>query len=252
VDLQKSLYFRDRFRAARAAALKDAEGFQSVLFCLESMGIHLSGRLEGLDSYRAQITQVAARSPLASYVPTVFASWHSSFESMYESLRMARNDAVHQGAYARILTRHAVELCLILEDALMEKATKVHHFMVRDPVCAALWQPVSFVRQQMLVNSFSYIPMYWEPKRSWRFVAECGVAHFLRSASSERERKRRLATAVSNAISNLNLQLIEAETVQYDADIQSVLEKIQERPLLVVNGNGPENLVGILAASDIL
>jgi hypothetical protein len=44
--------------------------------------------------------------------------------ALYEELRQARSDAMHQGAHARILTDHAVELTIILEDALMPEASK--------------------------------------------------------------------------------------------------------------------------------
>ena len=73
-------------------------------------------------------------------------------------LKDGRNDALHQGACARHLANHAVQLALVLEDALMPSEPKVSDFMVRDAICAAHWQPISFVRQQMLANSFSYLP----------------------------------------------------------------------------------------------
>lgn len=252
MDLAQSLYFRDQLRAARSRALEDAEGFQSVLFCLEGMGIHLSDRVENLDKYKKLLAHIALRSPLANDVPAMVAAWHSSFESLYEALRLARNDAVHQGAYARTLTSHAVELALILEDALMTDATKVSHFMVRDPLCAKPWQPVSFVRQQMLVHSFSYLPLYWERDRRWKLVAEHAVARFLRSATSREERKRRLAASLEKVADTPDLPLLEATTVSPDTELKALIGTLGERPLLVITGDGPEGLVGLLAASDVL
>ena len=38
----------------------------------------------------------------------------------------------------------------------MSELHQVSDFMVRNPVCASMWQPLSFIRQSMLVNSFSY------------------------------------------------------------------------------------------------
>ena len=59
-------------------------------------------------------------------------TYHTSFCDLFDELKDARNDAVHQGAHARILTDHAVELAIILEDALMSKFSRVSQFMVRD------------------------------------------------------------------------------------------------------------------------
>jgi len=41
------------------------------------------------------------------------------FTALYESVRKARNAAVHEGALARHLAVHALEMALVLEDALM-------------------------------------------------------------------------------------------------------------------------------------
>ena len=41
MDPQVALYFRNEFREARAAALKDAEGYQQILFVLERLGAYL-------------------------------------------------------------------------------------------------------------------------------------------------------------------------------------------------------------------
>ncbi len=252
MEFTEALYFRNQFRAARAKAYEDAEGFQGVLFCLEGMGIHLSERVENLDKYKMRLAQIAEGSPLARDVPNEHGSWHASFDSLYEALRLARNDAVHQGAYARTLTSHAMELALIFEDALMSEATQVSHFMVRDPICAKAWQPVSFVRQQMLIHSFTYLPIYWDRSKSWRLVSEHVVARFLRGAGSGEDRKRRLASSLKDVADTHNFPLLDALTAVPNARIESILNSISERPILVVNGEGPDSLVGILAASDIL
>ena len=41
MDRKVALHFRDEFREARAAALKDAEGYQQILFVLERLGAYL-------------------------------------------------------------------------------------------------------------------------------------------------------------------------------------------------------------------
>ena len=41
MDKKVALHFRDEFRKARDSALKDAEGYQQILFVLERMGSYL-------------------------------------------------------------------------------------------------------------------------------------------------------------------------------------------------------------------
>ncbi|MCX5734291.1 MAG: hypothetical protein NTW68_08200 [candidate division NC10 bacterium] len=252
MDLEQKLYFRDQLRTARAKALEDAEGFQDVLFCLEGIGVHLLGKVESLFEYKGKLAHIAANSPLATDVPAIASTWHSSFDTLYDDLRHARNDAAHQGAYARTLTSHAVALALILEDALMSEARKVSHFMVRDPVCAKRWQPVSFIRQQMLIHSFSYLPLFDESETLWMLVPEHSVARYLRSAKGSTDRNRRLATPLGKAICSREIPLLKASTVSPDTELDVAIRSLDEHPILIVNGEGPDSLVGILAASDVL
>ncbi len=151
-------FYRDQLRSARAVALADAEGFQAVFHSLELIGQQQIGEVLGLGGYADALSGLADASPLSADVPRDWAACHTTFRALFDELRRARNDAVHQGAYARILTDHAVELTLILEDALMSDmsdAPKISQFMVRDVVEAKMWHPVSYVRQQMLKYAFS-------------------------------------------------------------------------------------------------
>ena len=87
---------------------------------------------------------------------------------------------MHQGAFARHLTVHAIELAIVLEDALTQlKNPMVSNFMVRNPVCAEMWQPVGLIRQQMLVNSYSYLPVLRE--NHWYLISDADIAMYLLS-----------------------------------------------------------------------
>ena len=152
-------FFRDQFRQARATALQDAEGFQEIIFVLERFGAYLIGKIKDLGKYGEAIEREAMSSPLADAIPVQYNTWHSKFSTIYELVRDARNDALHQGAFARHLTNSVIQLALILEDALMSNASTVGEFMVREPICASFWLPLSFIRQQMLKNSYSYLPL---------------------------------------------------------------------------------------------
>ena len=73
------------------------------------------------------------------------------FATLYDLVAAARNDAVHQGAYGRHLTKNAIRLAIVLEEALKSYMDLVvMDFMVPNPTYAEYWQLVSLVRQQCL------------------------------------------------------------------------------------------------------
>src|SRR5580704_15477887 len=135
-------FFRDQLRSARAVALADAEGFHSILLAVEMLGQQLDRKATGIGGYKTVLSVLASKSPLAVDLPGDWPSCHTGFEVLHDELKQARNDAVHQGAYARTITDHAVELSMVLEDALMIDASAVSQFMVRNVVEAKLWHPV--------------------------------------------------------------------------------------------------------------
>ena len=256
VSIDMRAYFLNQLRDARTQALRDAEGFRDILFALEGLGLVLSGGEAngnpGLGTYRPVLTELAREGAL--FVDTdQLEAFHPTFEALYTAVKDARNDAMHQGAYARHLTHHSVQLAIILEDALMASLSKVTHFMVRAPVTAEPWHPVSFVRQQMLENSFSYLPIEIDiqGKPSWRLISEQAVARYLRAAASNKERKDRLYKAVSKAITldPYPLVLNEAVSVEPTDEIRDVVPQLDGHPLLVHDG---ARLVGILTAFDLL
>ncbi len=143
-----AIYFRNQLRGARALALRDAEAFDELLFSVERLGSALTNTIGALghSKYQSAIAEVARQSPLAEEIPSQWREYHTPFHILYESVRAARNDALHQGAFARHLTVHAIQLAIVLEDALMQNLTTVGDYMVQNPVYAATWQPVGFIR----------------------------------------------------------------------------------------------------------
>jgi len=137
------LNFRDQLRDARVKAQKDAEDFEEIVFVLERLGTILSEALVGLGKKAPSIFSVASDSPLFSEIPDAWRELHTPFAKLYDLVRQARNDAMHEGAAARYATGHAIEVSLVLENALMNGYDKVSDFMVRNPICAAMWQPLS-------------------------------------------------------------------------------------------------------------
>lgn len=243
-------YALDQLRNARAVALQDAEGFPEILYALERIGTALSGAIEGLDYYKPYIQAIANASPLAADLNAGQRNGHIEFDRLYEIVRRGRNEALHHGVFARHLTGHAVELCLLLEDGLLLNANVVTDFMVRDPVCAQLWQPLSLIRQQMLANSFSYLPVQ-EEDGTYGLVADVGVARALTRTSTNGERKRMLACSLSEAVKLQYLAILPAVIITPEEHAKVALERCDGKPLLVLDREN-RLLLGIVTPFDML
>ncbi len=137
-------------------------------------------------------------------------------------------------------------------------ANKVGDHMVRNPVCASLWQPISFIRQQMLANSFTYLP-FLNAEEKWALVSDYNVARYLRSKSN---RNKLLAKTLDDAISD-GLKTHDdtisdgpkkhlAKVCYADETIEKVLDSFDGKPFLVVRREDESDLLGILTAFDLL
>jgi len=254
LDHFQARYWRDQLVAARDVAFRDAEGFQDVLFTLEKIGQFLSGEIRNLAFYKPFIDRIASHSCLAYEIPCTHPEWHTSFGDLYDLVRKARNEAMHQGSYARHLTNHSIKLSLILEDALMTRGLTASQFMVSNPVVAFPWQPVSYLREQMLTHGFSFIPIRISQQDGsvWGLLSECAVAKYLRASNSENIRKKRLATQIKKAISSKDLELLPAITCCSQSSIDDVISKLDGKPVLVVDQSNPDVLIGIITAFDIM
>jgi len=246
----EAIYFRDQLREARAAVARDSEGYQEILYCLERLGSKLTHTVGSLGEYAGVIGSVAGRSPLARVIPQAREEWHIRFPRLYSLVQSGRNDALHQGAFARHLTVHAVELALVLEDALMNGSTKVGEFMVRSPVCAYPWQPVSFIRQTMLVNSYSYLPVLlnMDQAMGWYLITDYAVAQYLRL---HQEPKTALVNNLGDAIISKEIELVKPHICAVDSPITEVFQQANGRPALILR-KGTADLVGIVTPFDLL
>ncbi len=238
--------FRLQLQAARENALKDAEAFEGIIHVVERLGSFCLGRVGDLGKYQTIVEEVASYSPLASELPSQWRNVHTPFSLLYDIVRNARNDAMHSGVSARHLTTHAIELALILEDALRmsEDGKYISDYMVRDPVCAHLWQPVSFVRQHMLTNSFSYLSV--KDGNQWYLVSDLEVAKYLQDPA---ERKARLATPLGEAT---EITLIQATCLSDKTPVDAALMSMNGTPILAFRDDTFAELTGILTAFDLL
>ena len=149
---------------------RDAEAFDEVLFVLERLGSRLHGSIQGLGAYGPCLSGLAQKSAMVAGSAESSNPARPYFPSLFESIRFARNDALHQGAVARHLTARVIEVALILEDALAIELNTIQYLMVKEPVIAKPWQTLGAIRRVMLVNAFSYLPLYWSGE--WCFVSD--------------------------------------------------------------------------------
>jgi hypothetical protein len=249
-----ALHFRDAFRAGREAALRDSEAFEEIVFVVERLGRYLTlGRVVGLGSAGPAIRQLTADGPLAVAMSKSKSRIHTPFDATYDLMRNGRNSAFHEGAYARHLTVKSVELALILEDALMATMSHVGDFMVQGIVIARPWQPISYVRQIMLTNGFSFLPGWFsvDGSQGWKLISDHAVASYLREAASSAERASRLAETLENAVAVGALRLDQPLVCTPDTPVASVLAESRGLPVLIHGGDERE-LIGIATAHDLL
>ena len=135
----------------------------------------------------------------------------------------------------------------------MDGRDKVADFMVKNVITASLWQPLSFVRQQMLVNSFSFLPVLDETGQpTGQLVADCSLASYLLKS-----RKKRLAHTLRYAADSGELPLLTTRICCSTDKVNHVLDdervKDQRLPVLVVDEQGGrKNLIGLVTGFDLL
>lgn len=237
-------FFRDELRHARAAALLNAEGFDPIVVAMERLGGLLNPAGKGFGDYKRvllEIARVGKHGEIDGCMPEVI----SNLDALFASVKTGRNASVHEGAHARHLVRHCVELALAVEDGLMADSRCVADFMVRSPVCAEPWQPVAFARQQMLVNSFSYLPVQWEG--AWSVLSDRAVARFIGGQSIP---AKALKQTIEEAVASGELALESAYCVLPEATVKDVLRETNGGVVLVTSIHG--SLLGIATFFDFL
>jgi hypothetical protein len=250
IETKRAIFFRDRLKQGRAKAFEDAEGFQEIIFTIEKLGVYLSKEIKGgLAGYCDYIKHLAEKSPLYQ----IQEGLPANFREIFQLVREARNEAFHQGAFARHLSNNAVQLALILEDALMNNENYVDAFMVKEIVYAQTWQPISFIREQMLRNSYTYLPIhtYDENKKEWTLISDYQIACYLRPGN-DGNRKDRLKKTLEETISE-NLITPEPATTRPSGTSVGEANKCSKgKPVLITVKDNPKNLMGIVMPFDLL
>ena len=255
--------FRDDFRKAREAAQQDAEDFEQVAFALERLGAYLCAtRHNGLSRYKTAIKALACNSPFAAPAPEA-RPFHTHFDDIFRLVTDCRNSAMHEGVFARNLTQHAIQIAIVIEDALTQIITmtdpdspQISDFMIRNPICAQMWQPLSFIRQGMLANSFSYLPLWQEDKKAWHVISDLALATYLGTNAHGKSRRARLSQVLGSAlVPDGRLDLPRAITVRFNESVDVAISALRDNhhsPMVLVIDEDERHLLGIVTPFDLL
>jgi hypothetical protein len=241
------IHYRDLIRFARYAALADAEAFQQMCFAIEALGKRLHPSAKGLGDCQGKLRALVNKAGFIDDVGVIVGTG-KRFDALYTALRDARNDIAHTGAYARHVAVEAVALCVVLEDALMNKRITVGDFMVATPVTVQPWHSVGYARQLMLLNSFSYLPIWHHEK--WWLLSDISVAKYLRP---EWPAHQRIKKTIEEANKEFNF-LVQVCPVDAKVHVASLLEK-ESQPglwLIVEDGYPEEHLIGVLSPFELM
>ena len=258
---ESALTFRNAFREARLKVLANAENYQELLFVLERLTTHLLGKERSLGDCenRRRILDFVAKHGALQGKPAAADMGELCATELYDLVRHARNDAMHEGAVARNLAVHLVQLSVILEDALVNKADgrKAKHYMMGQPVTAEPWEPIAFVRQKMLAHSFSHLPVRIDD--CWKIVSDHGIAMYLWEPDGSSDVKNKLQQRLDCAMKG-TLKARCAIVVKPEALVGEVVRNHEEDirrgdPILVeaeIKGEDEKTLLGILTPFDLL
>ena len=239
-------------REARELAQKDSENFDALIQAFERIGAMEKGQLgNGLGTYENELLAIAIKSPLARGLPPHF---HTSAMRLFNLVKHQRNDAIHQGIIARNLVRHSVEFSLILEHALMnmDNMKTAADLMIRDVCYADCEHPVSYIRQRMLVNAFSFLPMRLDDN-SVKMLSDAALAKWLRRMAWN-DQKLALARSLQDAIyaSSDPLELIDPVSRSSSTPISELVNDLNSVPILLHEPDNDTKIVGLISAFDLL
>ncbi|WP_414657395.1 CBS domain-containing protein [Deinococcus sp. VB343] len=236
VSADEAAYFLKLFRGARYAALEDAENFREICFVLEEFGCHLNGNnTKSLRKYGSLLRSFANQKR------------RQEFSVMFDMVVDARNEASHRGVFARNLAGKSVRLSIILEESLLNMTVQVKHLMSESVIFAEDFYTLAKVREIMLENSFSYIPVMLSGK--YYFISDSLVAKKWQDFIGDD--KAKYNTRISQLLSLK--ELLEAEEILSHAPKSEAYLKVGHLPLLVFNGKHENRkVVGILSPFDLL
>ena len=246
---EQSVYFRNKLRVARDAALHDSEGFQQVLFAVEQLG-----RQKWQENNKLPQSLGQMKGNFSQFVDSSFdGKGDTDFATLYQMMVDGRNDAMHVGAVARSLTATCVKISIVLEEALMATVSDatIEDYMVHSPVVTYEWQRIGLIRQTMLEHSFSHLPFFRKGLCTWHLVSAHEICHYLRECRNEC-RNSRLAKILSEAIQEDRLTSTKAKVVCPEDRVECALNKTRcGEPVLVLHP-ATNDLIGVANSFDLM
>lgn len=209
---------------------------------LERVGQVLCRKIgKGLGDYKEPLLELARATERP--VP-------ADVERLFETVREARNMAVHEGAWARHLGSRLVDFFLVLEQAIFGKMKYAEDIMVRQPVVAQSWHLIAHIRHTLLANSFSGLPVLWED--NWHIVTDAMIMRYLRLSSSKTEYNSRLSSPLETAFQEGEIVPVKAQCFPKETKIVDLYEKLDNMVLITEDSPGGPHLIGILNCFDLL
>lgn len=226
-----------RLRDARYQALRDAEDFLSICFALEELGCRLKeNKANGLGGYETQFRALSTHGEMNP----------ADFEVLFNQVRVARNDAAHQGVAARNAVKRAIKLCVYIEAILMSRLTLVGDVMSSGLLMAQPHHTLSYLREMMLGSSFSFLP--YQFFSDYRLINDLYLSQLIRSP--QYQRKAFYTTTVSQLDPKSITRLKKAVILKETDPLADVIDQISIYPAVVEGSGGIP--VGIITAFDLL
>ena len=258
ITTEQAIYFRNEFRKARLATERDPQDCMSIAHVLESFGTQIceshEKRLRSLEKFSKDInTFIDKHHPMDA---NCLSDYHIGFSRLYNVAKFGRNDMAHRGSRARFLAPRFLELSIAMEDALMAAANteKAGDYMVRGVTTAQLCQPLSAIRQDMLINSFTSVPYFHTGE--WFVVEDLDIARYLRpNGKYEPDRLNdTLECAIKKDTKFAKHQPLVHKPDSPITDISTDLWQQHKHhlPVLIRHPNDKQHLLGILTSSDLM
>jgi hypothetical protein len=243
----EALHFARELRNARAIALADAEGWQSLIFAFERLAKFLTrdqlvtiGEPEASKAFKL----VVGRAHAGKLVD------HDAFRLLLEQVVAGRNSEFHGGAAARRFAKHCVEFSFLLEEGLSNIMNKNLGSVMSSPVVGIeLWRMLADLRRLMLENSYTWIPL--KTSEGWKVVSDHALVSYL-SVHQDALKTQTVEQALfSDGLKVANLQLFRAKT---EIRNETLMKALASGPVLVCEGEelNDNRIVGIVTSFDLL
>ena len=256
--------YRNEIRRARHAVTEEGAGYEVIVQAVERLGAYLwnpcseKGEFGNLWKYKEKLKNLV-KDPAVT----------TDFDRVYERVRNGRNAGVHQGAEARPLIQNAVELAIMLEQALREVSgmNKAQEVMASPVVRTYTWEPVAQARQKMLAESYSALPLWRKECKEceeckvcegdWFIVTADAMVKWLQPARGdtcrkEREkiRKKREKMKLAEAIGQ-GLEITKACKTRPEDEVV-LPDDGWSGGVLLVTHREQHDLIGVVTAFDLL